>query len=87
MCLQMLVENSIQHNEASLGNPLQISIYTKATRITVENQVHPRTDRIISSKTGLNNIQSRYSFFTSRPVEINGGGKIFQVVLPLISIK
>ena len=87
MCLQMLVENSIQHNEASMANPLQISIYTNATRIIVENQVNPRTDRIISSKTGLNNIQSRYSFFTSRPVEITGGGKIFQVALPLISIK
>jgi len=87
MSLQMLVENAIQHNEASQSNPLRISIYTGLKLITIKNPVNFRRDKIISSKTGLKNIESRYSFFTSQQVDITNDGKVFQVTLPLISIK
>ena len=85
MSLQMLVENAIQHNEASQSNPLRISVYTGLKLITIKNSVNLRRDKIVSSKTGLKNIESRYSFFTSQQVYITNDGKIFQVSLPLIS--
>ncbi|MFZ4550076.1 MAG: sensor histidine kinase [Bacteroidales bacterium] len=85
MCLQMLVENTIQHNEASRANPLQVSIYTNQHALIVENLLQPRSDVPESSQTGLVNIQTRYSFFTSQKVEIINNGKSFKVVLPLIS--
>jgi len=84
MCLQMLVENTIQHNEASQAKPLQVSIYTNNNTLTIENNIQARIDEPGSSKTGLRNIQSRYSYFTDKRVEISNDGKIFKVTLPLM---
>lgn len=85
MCLQMLVENTIQHNEASLAIPLQVSIYTVQDSLIIENQIQPRSDAAQSSKMGLKNIQSRYAYFTDEKVEILDDGKKYKVSLPLIS--
>ena len=85
MCLQTLVENTIQHNEASQSNPLQISIFTKNNSLYVENSIQPRSDINESSKTGLDNIQARYSFFTEDKVHIIKDDKVFRVILPLIT--
>jgi two-component system, LytTR family, sensor kinase len=84
MCLQMLVENTIQHNETSQANPLQVSIYTNQDNLIIENPIQPRSDLVDSSGTGLKNIQSRYSFFTDKKVEIINDGRLFKVFLPLI---
>jgi LytS/YehU family sensor histidine kinase len=84
MCLQMLVENTIQHNETSQENPLKVSIYTENNTLVVENPIQPRSDQAASSQTGLNNIQSRYSFFTNEKIRIVQTGDLFKVVLPLI---
>lgn len=85
MCLQTLVENTFQHNEASQSKPLQVSIYTKNNYLFVENPIQPRSDLKMSSKTGLDNIQARYSFFTEDKVEIIKDEIVFRVKLPLIS--
>jgi len=87
MCLQMLVENTIQHNETSQANPLQVSIYTKDNSLIVENQIQPRSDLKDSSKTGITNLKSRYSFFTDEKIEILNDAQNFKVILPLISRK
>lgn len=84
MCLQMLVENTIQHNEASQANPLKVRIYTENKHLIVENAIQPRSDSTESSQIGLRNIESRYAFFTEKKIEIINNGKIFKVVLPLI---
>lgn len=84
MCLQMLVENTIQHNETSQANPLNVLIYTEKNHLIVENPIQPRSDKIESSQIGLENIQSRYAFFTDKKIEIIQNGKVFKVVLPLI---
>lgn len=85
MCLQMLVENTIQHNEASWVNPLHVLIAVKNNVLIVENNIQPRTDKKESSKTGLKNIQSRYAYFTDKKVEIFKDENIFKVSLPLMS--
>ncbi len=87
MCLQMLVENTIQHNETSQANPLQVSIYTYNHSLIVENKIQLRSDFKESSKIGLTNLKSRYSFFTDEKIEIISNKKIFMVILPLISRK
>ncbi len=84
MCLQMLVENTIQHNEASQAKPLHVSIYANNDILTIENNIQPRSDVPVSSKTGLRNIQSRYSYFTDKKVKITNDGEIFKVTLPLM---
>ncbi len=84
MCLQMLVENTIQHNEASMANPLRVSIYTDTETLVIENTVLQRNDLIESSKTGIQNIESRYSFFTDKKVIVINDGKYYKVILPLL---
>ncbi|MBP6447403.1 MAG: histidine kinase [Saprospiraceae bacterium] len=84
MCLQMLVENTIQHNETSKASPLQVNIFTEHHSLNVENKVMPRSDKTISSNMGLKNIQSRYAYFTDEKVTISDDGQVFKVVLPLL---
>ena len=84
MCLQMLVENTIQHNETSQANPLKVLIYTQNNSLVIENRIKPRNNIVNSSKTGLKNIEQRYSFYTDEKVIISNNGEIFKVILPLI---
>ncbi len=62
MCLQMLVENTIQHNETSQANPLDVNIYSENNCLIVTNPIQPRSDKAKSSQTGLKNMQVRYQF-------------------------
>lgn len=84
MCLQMLVENTIQHNETSQANPLKVLIYTQNNSLIIENPILPRINVADSTQTGLKNIKQRYSFFTDEKVIVENNGKIFKVILPLI---
>ncbi len=86
MCLQMLVENTIQHNETSQAKPLKVSIYTENNHLIVENAIQSRSDKTESSKTGLTNIQTRYAFFTEDKIAVIQTGKTFKVVLPLMEL-
>ncbi len=86
MCLQILVENTIQHNEASKAFPLQVNIYTAGYTLIVENTMQPRIDSVMSSQLGLKNIQSRYQFLTEEKVEIIQDSSIFRVILPLLKL-
>jgi len=87
MSLQMLVENIIQHNETSQANPLKVSIYTKENSLIIENKIQPRSDFNESTKIGLTNLKSRYSFFTDEKIQILNDFKSFKVILPLIHKK
>lgn len=87
MSLQLLIENAIKHNEISSEYPLHISIYTKGNRLFVENPIQHRRSAEESSKIGLNNIQSRYAYFTDLTVDIEPTATHFIVSLPLLSIK
>ena len=85
MCLQILVENTIQHNQTSQSSPLNVKIYSENNTLVIVNNIQLRDDHVESSKTGLSNIQSRYNFFTHQKIEISNENEIFRVVLPLIS--
>lgn len=87
MCLQMLVENAIQHNETSQANPLKVFIYIEHNTLVIENPIKLRSNVIYSTKTGLKNIQQRYSFFTNEKVQVSNNGEVFKVTLPLIQKK
>jgi len=84
MCLQMLVENTIQHNEASQARPLIVRIFTENDTLNIENPLQPRNEIVESSKTGLKNIQLRYEYFTDQNVTILCTNGSFLVRIPLI---
>ncbi len=85
MCLQTLVENTIQHNEASQAKPLEIAIYTENNHLIIQNPIQSRSDRVESSQIGLKNMEVRYQFFTDEKIEIIHTEQIFKVILPLIA--
>lgn len=83
MSLQILVENSIKHNEISSEQPLKITLKTEGDFMIVENNFQLRSNHEPSSKTGLQNIKDRYSFFSEREIEIIQNEK-FIVKLPIL---
>jgi LytS/YehU family sensor histidine kinase len=87
MSLQMLIENTIKHNEVSAEQPLIVTIEAKENVLTVSNNLQPRTVAEPSSKTGLNNIRERYKYYSNREIEVIKNASSFVVKLPLLNVK
>ncbi len=84
MCLQLLVENAIQHNEASQAKPLTVTIQADETSLSISNPIQLRSDNTQGTRTGLQNIEARYAFFTGDKLLIATDELLFKVTLPLI---
>ncbi|MGA9589968.1 MAG: histidine kinase [Salegentibacter sp.] len=85
--VQMLIENAIKHNGSTRKNPLVIHIYTEDDRLIVKNRLQARRNKIVSTKTGLKNIRSRYQFLTNQEVIITKSEEEFIVKLPLLKVE
>ncbi len=84
LSLQLLIENAIKHNITSTDQPLFIKVTIKDGKLFVENKLQRKNQVMHSTKTGLENIKSRYSFFTKVRVLIGETAERFSVALPLI---
>ncbi len=84
MVLQLLVENTIKHNQTNEENPLEVTLSIEEDYITVKNNLLLRTLNEPSSKVGLKNITSRYKHFTNKEIVINSNQTYFEVKLPLL---
>lgn len=84
MALQILIENTIKHNEASENHPLHVNVIAKNNTIEVSNNIQLRSNQEPSSKSGLKNIKERYKFYTDEAVQVYEDSKQFKVVLPLL---
>lgn len=86
LCLQLLIENALKHNEVSLKRPLQIELMYSSKRKTllVRNNYQPKQTLEESTRVGLKNIQSRYQALTNRKVQITQDEHFFTVELPLL---
>lgn len=84
--IQMLIENAIKHNGSTKMNPLIITIFTQESSLIIQNNRQPRKDQFHSTKTGLENIKRRYSFFTNTEVKILETKNDFTVQLPLLKV-
>jgi len=85
MALQTLVENAIKHNIISSEQKLFIEISSSARHVTVINNLQKKTSGVISSNTGLANIQNRYKLLTNTPVKIEATKDIFSVSIPILT--
>ncbi len=85
--LQMLIENAIKHNGSTSQKPLLICIYTEENKLVVKNKLQPRLESVQSTKTGLNNITSRYRYLTDEVVDIVRTSEEFIVKLPLLTME
>jgi hypothetical protein len=86
LTLQMLVENAVKHNIASRRQPLHIRIAARGDGyIVVVNNLQCKSGQASESGgLGLANIQERYRYLSSQPVQIVQGEDEFSVAVPII---
>lgn len=85
LTLQMLIENAVKHNDLSEKRPLRIKVSIDENEmLTVSNSKNERKLKAHSFHIGLQNIRSRYQFFTEKSIEIINED-LFQVTLPLLT--
>lgn len=85
MSLQLLVENAIKHNKASLDFPLNISILTSGEALTVENDFLPKSNPEEGTGMGLRNISERCRLLMDKSIEIDQDKEKFRITVPLLS--
>ncbi|SHF05164.1 Histidine kinase [Mariniphaga anaerophila] len=83
LALQLLVENAIKHNIAVKDTPLVVLIKSNEETLTVRNNLNLK-ESAFSEKTGLKNLQERYSMLTDQPMKIISGEDFFEVKIPLL---
>jgi len=84
LALQLLVENSVKHNEISETHPLKVSIYSKDGSIFVDNPMRLRKTFTEGTKNGLLNLKKRYILLLRKELTVRTENDIFSVQLPLI---
>jgi len=82
--LQMLIENSIKHNEHTTARPLHIFVTSDEGHISVSNRKQPITTAE-STLVGLHNIAERYRLLTDQKVIISDTTDEYCVTIPLIN--
>lgn len=88
LTIQMLIENAIKHNFATVEKPIHIKIESNAENIMVSNNLQKKKYLPRERKaTGIENIRRRYEFFTNKTVEVVETESEFIVKLPLIEIE
>lgn len=84
--VQLLVENAIKHNIATLNNPLIINISSEDSFLKVCNNLQRISNSFPSTGIGLKNITDRYSLLSSDKLPvIQETENCFCVSLPLIN--
>lgn len=86
LSLQLLLENAIKHNIATLQQPLKIRIYAENNHLIVENNLQKRPKNTARKGFGLTNIQKRYALQTQQTVGIEETATKFSVKLPIINL-
>ncbi len=87
LTLQMLIENAVKHNVVSKAHPLSIQIYVdNGESIVVKNNLQRKPVLPQSTKTGLENIQKRYTYLGDRHIDVITTASNFMVAIPLIHL-
>lgn len=85
LSLQMVVENAIKHNIATIDHPLYIMITVEDEGITVKNTWQPKTDEEVQgAKFGIDYLNQVYDYFKKNSVNISVDGEYFICFLPLL---
>ena len=84
LALQILVENSVKHNEISAKKPLTVDVYNNDNFLIVKNKIQKRTGSIESTNTGLSNLNNRFQLSLSKTIIIEKNEDFFIVKLPIL---
>lgn len=83
LTLQLLLENVIKHNSISASRPMEITVTTTESWLTVANTMRPKNSQS-SEKIGLKNLTNRCRMALGREVEIRQTENLFIVKIPLL---
>ena len=84
MALQLLIENSVKHNEVSSVKPLIVEITRKDGYILIANNLQQKSVVNRSTRTGLKNITQRYAFLTDKTIDVKLTKNRFEVLIPIL---
>jgi len=84
LSLQILFEPAIKHNIISRRKPLCIEVFVRNGKLIVRNNLQRKEQVMDSTKVGLENIKTRYRFFTEEAVDIVEDEQHFCVAIPLL---
>ena len=84
LSLQILFENAIKHNVISRKKPLLIEVFLENGKLVVRNNLQRKEQIMDSTKVGLENIKTRYRFFTEETVDVKEEEQYFAVAIPLL---
>ncbi|MFM2269576.1 MAG: hypothetical protein RL757_3017 [Bacteroidota bacterium] len=84
LTLQMLLENSLKHNQASKNSVLKIVLEKEEDVLILTNNLQHKENVLDSSGVGLSNIISRYQILTGKKVSAQRTETHFVVKLPII---
>lgn len=84
LALQLLVENSVKHNEISVKKPLTIDVYDENNFLIVKNKLQKRTSIVESTNTGLSNLNTRFNLLLNKDIIIENSNDYFIVKLPIL---
>ncbi|NBC56816.1 MAG: histidine kinase [Bacteroidetes bacterium] len=89
LSLQLLLENTIKHNQISEKKPLDINIFIEDDMLVIENNYQPKlaSTRQKRNGIGLDNIRSRYKLFTDKKCVVQKTEQTFSVKLPLVQLE
>lgn len=80
--LEVLLENAIKHNVASVKQPLKVSIGVEATMLVVSNVKNLKSDSS-SNGVGLSNINDQYEIIFDSRIVVEDTQDTFTVRIPL----
>ncbi|WP_221390368.1 sensor histidine kinase [Dyadobacter sp. NIV53] len=87
LSLQLLLENAIKHNIASMANPLYIDIMLDGNFLIIKNNLQVRSSLPEDSAgIGLPNIRKRYELLSSENMSAEDVNGYFVVKLPLLKL-
>lgn len=81
------IENAVKHNEISSRSPLRIDLCIGNGALKVSNRMQPKRSIQQSSRTGLKNLNDRFSIITGNGISIENDGEYFTVRMPLVPIQ
>jgi LytS/YehU family sensor histidine kinase len=84
LSLQLVTENAIKHNIATIDNPLAIIITVEKGGVIVKNTWQPKTEDIQSEKFGLDYLNQIYKYFKNNDLDVSIHGGYFICFLPLM---
>ncbi|MEZ5040833.1 MAG: histidine kinase [Saprospiraceae bacterium] len=85
LSLQILLENAIKHNIISKNKPLLVELFINDNgHLVIRNNLQKKLQEMPSTNVGLENIKSRYAFFSKERMLVEESAHHFMVSLPLI---